>query len=157
MTPSLNIADLQAKLNKTRLSSRTCYDAFKTMGIDYGPAHQGLERIYLGNNEVLAKLTLPTSVSETKDQFILHPSLLDSALQASIALHINDRESKLLLQPTAYGTQLPLFCPFALEHIEIIDDCPESMWVRGYVWTQSFGFATPVWQLMLQKLDIDLV
>ena len=83
--PSLNLADLQAGLNEHYLSSEACYEAFKKMGIEYGPTHKGLEKIYAGGNEVLAKLTLPTCISGTKDQFILHPSLLVSALQASIA------------------------------------------------------------------------
>ena len=123
------------------------------MGIDYGPAHQGLEWIYVGNNEVLAKLTLPASVSETKDQFILHPSLLDSALQAGIGLFqspgIDTSPAASSRQPSASP-----FLPFALERLEIIGSCQESMWawVRLVRHFDSDGSS----ETKVQKLDIDL-
>jgi len=75
------------------LSAETCYEAFTSMGIVYGPAHQGLEQIYVGDHEVLAKLTLPSTVLDTKDQFTLHPSLLDAAMQAVIGMDLTDLEN----------------------------------------------------------------
>ena len=56
------------------------------MGLEYGPAHQGIETVYTGNNQVLAKLEIPSSVNDTQDPFVLHPSIMDSALQAAIGL-----------------------------------------------------------------------
>ncbi len=148
--PSLNLADLQKKLNQNSLSPQECYDAFKTIGIDYGPACHGFEKVYVGDNEVLAKLTLPSSVSETKDQFTLHPSLLDSALQASIGLILVNCEP---------GTvNLELFLPFALESLEIMDRCPELMWAwlrctDGPLTLPGTGAAASDG---VKKLDIDL-
>ena len=152
-TPSLNLADLQAKLNQNNLCYQACYEAVNTMRIDYGLAHQGLEKIYFGDKEVLAKLTLPAFVSEAKDQFTLHPGLLDSALQASIGLVLKSKTDSSLsaysLQPTAFPS-----LPFALDHLEIIDRCPESMWawVRLVPQFGSDGSTTT----NIQKLDIDL-
>ena len=122
------------------------------MVIDYGPAHQGLEKIYVGENEVLAKLRLPASVRETKDQFILHPSLLDSALQATIGLYLKPDDASL----SAYSLQSAAspFLPFALDRLEIIGRCPESVWAWVRVVRNSdIAANTPV---TMQKLDIDL-
>ena len=33
-------------------------------------------------DQVLAKLSMPSSVSNTQEHYVLHPSMLDSALQA---------------------------------------------------------------------------
>ncbi|KAF6598991.1 polyketide synthase dehydratase domain-containing protein, partial [Bacillus sp. EKM420B] len=69
-----------------RMSKAECYEAFDSLGITYGPSHQALDAVYAGSGEVLAKLTLPPSAREEKEPFILHPSMLDAALQASIGL-----------------------------------------------------------------------
>ena len=134
---SLNLGELQKKFSQKSLNPKECYEAFKGIGIEYGPAHQGLEKIYIGDNEVLAKLTLPASVSETKNEFTLHPSLLDSALQAAIGIGLGEEAP----QPSL---------PFGLERLEIMDGCVESMWA----WVRrSEG---KVNSNKTQKLDIDL-
>ena len=142
----LNHADLQVRLNEHCLNPEACYETFRKMGIEYGPAHQGIAKIYAGDNEVLAKLTLPACVSGTKDQFILHPSLLDSALQASIALFYDNR------QLTTDNRQP--FLPFALDRLEIINRCPESLWAWVRVVRNSDIAANAA--VTMQKLDIDL-
>ena len=83
---SLNLSDLRTKLTASSLSAEKWYDMFTIVGIDYGPSHRGIEMLYVGDGEVLAKLSLPSSVAETQEAFILHPSILDSALQAAIDL-----------------------------------------------------------------------
>ena len=123
--PSLKLADLQARLNEHRLNPEACYAAFKKMGIEYGPAHQGLAKMYGGDNEVLAKTNLTRlCFPGPKDQFILHPSLLDSALQASIGMGMGKEAQNAELWP---------LLPFSLDHLEIIDRCPESLWA----WVRS--------------------
>ena len=42
------------------------------MGFNYGSGHRGIEQVYVGVDQVLAKLSLPGSISGTKDQFVLH-------------------------------------------------------------------------------------
>ncbi len=140
--PKLDLKALQESCNQRCLGAEECYAAFKRMGLEYRSAHQGIENIYIGENEALAKLTLPFSILETKDQFILHPVLLDSALQASIGLVFPNREPR-TLNPE------PLF-PFALESLENIDECSEKMW--AWVRCSEDRVASD----KVQKLDIDL-
>ena len=82
----LDITVLQNRMHQRELTSAQCYTAFKAMGIEYCHGHQGIESLSVGDHEVLAKLTLPSLVADPHNQFMLHPSLLDSALQASIGL-----------------------------------------------------------------------
>ena len=71
--PQLDLSALQARCSRGSLSSHQCYDAFRSMGIDYGPVYQGIEKVLVGQGQVLAKLSLPASVSDTRDQLVLHP------------------------------------------------------------------------------------
>jgi NADP-dependent 3-hydroxy acid dehydrogenase YdfG len=96
------------------------------MGIDYGPGHQGIKKVVVGSGggQVLAKLSLPSFVSDTQDQFVLHPSLMDSALQASIGLMFDPGDS----MPSGSTTPLKLALPFALKELEIFGNCTSTMW-----------------------------
>ncbi len=135
--PTLDLKFLRAHCSQSSLSSSQCYEAYRTIGINYGPSHQGVEKIYVGPDQVLAKLSLPASVFATQNQFILHPSLLDSALQASISLLMGSDELKLCL-------------PFALQELEIFSKCTSAMWALiRYSKGSKAGDK-------VQKLDIDL-
>ena len=149
----LDLPGLQASMNHGHLNPKHCYDAFKRMGIDYGSGHQGLESVYASRNQVLAKLSLPLSIRETQNDYILHPSLMDSALQATIGLKIRNPKSE---TPEAIAEAVPLSgvrnlsLPFSLETVEIIEKCTSLMWVRiGYSTGSAPGDK-------VQKLDIDL-
>ncbi len=113
--PVLDINALQAACRQRTLSAAQCYETFRAMGIEYGAGHQGIEAVYIGADQVLAKLSLPASVADTHDQFVLHPSMLDAALQASIGLMPDADSSKPIL-------------PFALQQLEVFAPCTSDMW-----------------------------
>ena len=140
--PDVSVLDIEAikpECDQAILSSDECYDMFKAKGIHYGPGHRGIEKIYAGSGQVLAKLSLPPSILDTQDHFVLHPSLVDSALQASIGLvqFGGDTENAAELKPAM---------PFALEALEIFCSCTQNMWVS----VREIGGGT------VQKFDIDL-
>ncbi|TCS93645.1 non-ribosomal peptide synthetase [Hazenella coriacea] len=135
--PSLDLKKLLAQCSQNLISSNQLYELYKTVGIDYGPSHQGIEKVYIGEGQVLAKLSLPSSVSNTADSFVLHPSMVDSALQASLALLLDSDEDQLSL-------------PFALQEIDIFGKCTSQMW--AYIRQSDHSKAED----RVQKLDIDL-
>jgi polyketide synthase PksN len=140
--PTLDLAALQKECNCSTLPADRCYEAFKTMGIEYGAGHRGIEAVYSGEGQVLAKLALPISISDTKDQYVLHPGLMDSALQASIGLMLSEGE-------ILSGATLKPVLPFALDELEVYDRCTASMW--AYIRHSNGGRSGGV-----QKLDIDV-
>lgn len=91
------------------------------MGIDYGPAHRGIEAIFREKDYVLAKLSLPSSVLHTQTEFVLHPALMDSTLQATIGLVMGSEENLPVGKPAL---------PFALEELKISEKCTPVMWAR---------------------------
>ncbi|NRS49278.1 SDR family NAD(P)-dependent oxidoreductase [Brevibacillus sp. HB2.2] len=143
---ALNLPSLQAECGLRAFSSEQCYSIFHAIGMEYGSAHQGIDTLYVGEGQVLAKLSLPASVSKMENPFVLHPSLMDSALQASIGLMMVEEEP-----PTADGhsSRKPSL-PFAMEEVEIHDKCTASMW--AYVRYSANSSADD----KVQKLDIDL-
>ncbi|MCP4110573.1 MAG: SDR family NAD(P)-dependent oxidoreductase, partial [Desulfobacteraceae bacterium] len=110
----VDIETLQAECGQKILSSEQYYDAFKQMGIYYGPGHRGIETLYMGSDQTLAKLSLPSS---DRDRFVLHPGLTDSALQASVSL---------MTDHGAAPSEPAL--PFALEQLDIFGRCTPGMW-----------------------------
>ncbi|MCP5008062.1 MAG: hypothetical protein GY941_29620, partial [Planctomycetes bacterium] len=151
-TPPLGIQELKTQMNVGVLNAGECYQVFKEMGIDYGEGYQGIREIYKGENQVLARLSLPSSVQDTQSDYVLHPSLMDASFQSSIGLML-----KYELQPdgsksVSSGSEVPLkpSLPSALKSLEILTPCTSEM----YAWVRYSGVSTPSGKV--QKLDIDL-
>nr|WP_092067195.1 amino acid adenylation domain-containing protein [Dendrosporobacter quercicolus]NSL46456.1 amino acid adenylation domain-containing protein [Dendrosporobacter quercicolus DSM 1736]SDL51088.1 amino acid adenylation domain-containing protein [Dendrosporobacter quercicolus] len=143
---TLDIPFLQSQCGQSSLSSYQCYEAFRALGFDYGPAHQGIEVVYVGAGQVLAKLSLPLAVSDTNDQFVLHPSLLDAALQASIGLMLDSDKSL----SSNSGVHCRPILPFALQELNINGKCTAVMWALIRYSKDSKAGDN------VQKIDIDL-
>ncbi|MCU7925179.1 MAG: SDR family NAD(P)-dependent oxidoreductase [Candidatus Thiodiazotropha sp. (ex Dulcina madagascariensis)] len=140
--PYLDIASLRSQCNLKILSSAQCYEAFRATGIDYGAGQQGLENVYVGSSQVVAKLVIPSVVADTLEHYVLHPSLLDSALQASVGLLVQAADENI--------PDHKLVLPFALQSIEVYGSCQASMWA----WIRYS--ADNIAGSKVQKLDIDL-
>uniref|UniRef100_UPI00272B21A7 type I polyketide synthase n=1 Tax=Vallitalea guaymasensis TaxID=1185412 RepID=UPI00272B21A7 len=136
-TRNIDINRLQETCDKDILSSNQCYETFSLAGMNYKEGHKGIDKVYVGNNEVLAKLVLPSVIQDTCDQYILHPCMMDSALQASIGLMLEDNEKKLTL-------------PFTLEEVKIHNSCTKYMWA----YLRNSGKSNL--EDSVKKIDIDL-
>ncbi|KAB7613768.1 SDR family NAD(P)-dependent oxidoreductase [Amylibacter sp. SFDW26] len=69
------------------IESSTCYDAYREMELEYGPAFQSIKRCYLSSDKqtVIAALELPEDLLSSEG-FVAHPSLLDGSFQAALTL-----------------------------------------------------------------------
>ncbi|UII31931.1 SDR family NAD(P)-dependent oxidoreductase [Fulvivirga ulvae] len=132
----LDIDRLRAQMQHGTIEPDTVYDAFRQMGTDYGPAHQCVTAVYIGENQLLAHLSMQ---QDSQHDYILHPAMMDCALQACIGLmlDLDDLPSSPLL-------------PFALESVRVIAACTEEM----HVWARYVQGSQPGDKLI--KLDIDL-
>lgn len=139
--PVINIEELKASYNGRTLSPFDCYEAYTEMGIHYGDSHRAIDSLYAGENGVLVKLTMPPVISDTEDHYILHPSMIDSAFQASIGLRLGGATSL---------EDRKAMLPFAIQDVRIFKGCEASMWARI---TYSEGSTAGD---RMQKLDIDL-
>ena len=88
---------------------------YRKIGFDYGPAFRGVKAIYTGDDFVLGRLSLDTACADTVQEYVMHPGLMDSALQASSIL-TGTNDEKLML-------------PFAVQELEVFSACAAEMWV----------------------------
>ena len=130
------------EMQNGQLDADRTYTVLRELGLYYGPAHQGVKIIHLGEEQVLAQLQLPESVEKdyAENTFVLHPSLMDSAVQAAVGFTEN------LDQPSGQPS-----LPFALDALRVFSPCTKAMysWVRYAPGNKPEG--------KLSKLDIDLV
>ncbi len=106
---------LQQQTRHQRFDAETCYRRFAAFGIDYGTSHRALEWVATDAAEptrLLAKLHLP-SLGDSR--FVLHPGMLDAAVQASIGFVFGSGESGLTL-------------PYALREVSLFHPCSTDMW-----------------------------
>ena len=135
----LDLEQLKRQMERGQLEPGSVYARLAQMGLYYGPAHQGIKAIYVGEKQLLAQLRLPAVLETGHAAYVLHPSLMDSALQASIGLmvdlnHVPNEPSVL----------------FALESLRILSSSTNEMvaWVRYAEGSQAEDDVV--------KLDIDL-
>ncbi|MCP4135876.1 MAG: SDR family NAD(P)-dependent oxidoreductase [bacterium] len=84
-------------LDKTR-----CYDIFNSLGLGYGPSFRGIRELRHNEKEVFASLELTGEMREETGGLVLHPGLLDSALQSILGLlYTGDAASQGLFLPVA--------------------------------------------------------
>jgi acyl transferase domain-containing protein/acyl carrier protein len=60
------------------------YDRLAEIGIEYGPAFQGLVAAWKGSDEVFAEVSLGEEQASEAGRFAIHPALLDASLHAAI-------------------------------------------------------------------------
>jgi len=134
-----DLASLQAECRGRILTQSECYHIIANMGLKLGHRLRGIEAVHLGEDRLLAKLNLPATLAMTREQYVLHPSLMDSSLQAAAFL--------ILGEGNAVGK---LALPYALEGLEVFGPCSAQMWVFGRFSGDVSGDAR------VSKIDIDL-
>jgi acyl transferase domain-containing protein/enoyl-CoA hydratase/carnithine racemase len=112
------------------------YSRFAERGLDYGPGFRAVVAQWQGRGEVLLQLDLPSALRAEASAYVLHPSLLDGALQGSIEL--------------AADSQLRL--PFAVECVRVFAACGPRM----YAWLRRSAGSGSTAGEALHKVDIDL-
>ncbi|MEV0493743.1 SDR family NAD(P)-dependent oxidoreductase [Streptomyces atratus] len=78
------------------------YAALHRSGLSYGPAFQGVAELWRGSGEALARLRDQAELTDDRGAHLVHPAVLDSALQALAAALGGANE------PAPNGTYLPV-------------------------------------------------
>src|SRR5262249_32022586 len=115
--PVVDLAGLKAREAEATLPAEQVYAAFERMGLRYGPSFRGVRQLIRSREAsgavmVLGELQMPAALGAHQGDYVLHPSLLDAALQASLGLGVEGGETLL---------------PFALERLEVYAALPEAL------------------------------
>ncbi|WP_258009670.1 type I polyketide synthase, partial [Burkholderia thailandensis] len=88
-----------------------CYRAFARRGVQYGPSHRTIERVWADGDRALARLR---SARPADPRLVMWPGLLDGALQSLIGLHGLDGDL--------------LAAPYRLARLDVHGACGPAMW-----------------------------
>lgn len=83
--PEVPLADLQATCSQT-ISLEQHYADFEKTGLEDGPRFRALRQLFRGRGETLAEIRLPESARADFGEYLVHPILLDAALQGLAAV-----------------------------------------------------------------------
>jgi acyl transferase domain-containing protein/NAD(P)-dependent dehydrogenase (short-subunit alcohol dehydrogenase family)/acyl carrier protein len=100
-----------------RLEGSECYRRFAEQGFSYGPALRSIKRWSGSDTEALALLEVPALHGLQAGGYLLHPALLDGALQTVIGL-------------MSYSPRPGRFLPFALGEVAWTGPLPASCWAH---------------------------
>ena len=110
--PELNLRAIQAGSTRS-LTADQLYETLAQAGIAYEPNRHLIEALYVGNGQILAKITLPETPWEEK--YGLQPQVMEGALQAVTGWMLSIKE------PNPF--QL-----LSLAGLEVAGECSSRMW-----------------------------
>ncbi|MFE3638616.1 SDR family NAD(P)-dependent oxidoreductase [Streptomyces sp. NPDC059168] len=118
--------DLRAACGEAVHTGADVYGLFDGMGMVYGPSQRSVAGVFVGTDaegrpQVLAELRLPAEAESLGAGALMHPSMVDGALQATIGLWLG--------QGTG-GRTAGLALPFALDRAEPV----AATGSVGYAW-----------------------
>jgi NADPH:quinone reductase-like Zn-dependent oxidoreductase/SAM-dependent methyltransferase len=78
--PPLPVEQVRERCPNT-LDRPTCYQEFIRVGLEYGPAFQGIEQLWRGDRETLGKIVVSEFVAASLADYLFHPAVLDACFQ----------------------------------------------------------------------------
>jgi len=79
-----DLDDARSRCND-EISASDFYSALQERNLEYGNSFQGIERLWRGRDESLARLRLPGGLETDAGRYRIHPALLDACLQVTAA------------------------------------------------------------------------
>src|SRR6266702_4177294 len=64
------------------------YQAIEVRAVHYGPSFKGVEQVWYGEGETLARVRVRPEIKQERANYILHPAFLDACLQAGFVAAI---------------------------------------------------------------------
>ncbi|MEU7564041.1 non-ribosomal peptide synthetase/type I polyketide synthase [Streptomyces eurythermus] len=115
-----------------RMDGAECYAALAALGYHYGPAFQGIEEVWIGSDEALARIRPPVSIGDDAARHHLHPVLLDACFQTLLT-------PQLLVQgqDAAPGTGIRL--PLSIDEVRLDAVGDQPLWAHATLTSRADG------------------
>ena len=97
VTPAVEVdlASIRSRLRR-ELSGEELYKRYQQFGLQFGPLFRGIEQIWMGPGESLARIRVLPELAPHLSEYNFHPAVLDACLQVFLAATF-DRASGLYL------------------------------------------------------------
>ncbi len=118
--PAFSVQEVQARCQQT-LPASELYDWLAKLGLEYGPNFRGIQELYVGQQEALTKVRLPSGMANT--QYLIHPAFLDACLQVYPV--ILDNPGKIKSNGRSYA-----YLPISVAGFRCYQDRIDEAWVH---------------------------
>lgn len=106
-----------------------CYNRFHKMGLDYGPAFQGIGQIWRGpDEEALARVRIPGHVAREINTYNIHPAILDVCFQVMAAALPENEEGQ---------DKSTVYMPVRVQEGLVYDALGDGMWIHARIQKRS--------------------
>lgn len=78
------------------------YDRYKAVGITYGLFFKGIKQTKFNDSEGFSRISLTPEISKLSDQYMIHPAILDAALQSVVGPYSLSTDHKKALLPFSF-------------------------------------------------------
>ncbi|MFF2223319.1 amino acid adenylation domain-containing protein [Streptomyces globisporus] len=110
--------------SRRHLEGPDCYTALAALGYHYGPAFQAVEEVWIGADEVLARIRPPRAIGDAAAGHHLHPVLLDACFQTLLAPLI-------LTAPEDSAPATGIRLPLSLDEVALEPIGDQSFWAHA--------------------------
>ncbi|WP_052729380.1 SDR family NAD(P)-dependent oxidoreductase [Chromobacterium vaccinii] len=121
----IRLDDLKARAVQTK-SGADCYAELAKLGFHYGPGFQTIQELHIGEGYALSRLKLADGCLADFDQYSLHPSLVDGALQTVLGV-------------AGQGASAAPHLPFALGGVQLLGRLPPECYACAWLCESAHG------------------
>ena len=99
LNAKIDINDIKQKF-VNYISDDDIYELFESSGLNYGKYNRVIDKIYYNNmNEALAHIKMNDDISKEINDYVIHPSVIDGALQGILGVMYEKNNSENILLP----------------------------------------------------------
>ena len=120
------------------------YQRLADLGLEYGPAFQGIHQIWGGESEVLGQIILPAENLSESQNYQLHPALLDACFQLlGVATPTSDQNDN-----------SKVYVPVGLQSLTLHQPGQGQAWVHGSFSSPIFNSDGTLSDVLTQNLRL---
>ena len=123
--PKLDLLQYQADCRQP-IEVEEHYQSCREIGIDYGLSFQGIQQVWAGEEQAIAKISLPQELLTQATDYQIHPALLDAALQ-TVKQMLPDTHEQLT------------YVPVGIDQFRIYERPGLSLWVCASITSPPSG------------------
>jgi acyl transferase domain-containing protein/acyl carrier protein len=93
------------------ISKGDLYRFFDTVGLQYGPRFQAVERLWTGDDEALGRIELHAELTSDASSYQVHPTILDAAFQVTLGA--------IASKATRHGRADGVYLPVQIDRVKL--------------------------------------
>ncbi len=100
-----------------------CYELFRNIGLEYGPAFAGIQQMWTGPNEAVSRIAMADTMLDRIADFIVCPAVLDAAFQTLLG--------------TMEGNTPRLYLPSRIRRIRVLRPLTQAHATTRTFWSHA--------------------